>query len=57
MSYAGVVEGCCFLGGRPPQCGGEMLKAGEEEIESIREYFEWQAPDLEGVMYFCEDRS
>jgi hypothetical protein len=24
-----------------------MLKASEEEIESIREYFEWQAPDLE----------
>jgi len=23
-----------------------MLKASEEEIESIREYFEWQAPDL-----------
>src|ERR1700684_2931153 len=24
-----------------------MLKASEEEIESVREYFEWQAPDLE----------
>ena len=24
-----------------------MLKASEEEIETIREYFEWQAPDLE----------
>ena len=24
-----------------------MLKASEAEIESIREYFEWQAPDLE----------
>lgn len=24
-----------------------MLKASEEEIEEIREYFEWQAPDLE----------
>ena len=24
-----------------------MLKATEEEIEEIREYFEWQAPDLE----------
>ena len=24
-----------------------MLKATEEEIEEVREYFEWQAPDLE----------
>ena len=24
-----------------------MLKASEEEIETVREYFEWQAPDLE----------
>jgi hypothetical protein len=24
-----------------------MLKASEEEIEGVREYFEWQAPDLE----------
>lgn len=24
-----------------------MLKATEEEIEKVREYFEWQAPDLE----------
>jgi hypothetical protein len=24
-----------------------MLKATEEEIEQVREYFEWQAPDLE----------
>jgi hypothetical protein len=24
-----------------------MLKATEEEIEDVREYFEWQAPDLE----------
>jgi hypothetical protein len=24
-----------------------MLKATEEEIENVREYFEWQAPDLE----------
>ena len=24
-----------------------MLKATEEEIEGVREYFEWQAPDLE----------
>jgi len=24
-----------------------MLKATDEEIESVREYFEWQAPDLE----------
>jgi cation transport regulator ChaC len=24
-----------------------MLKATEEEIEAVREYFEWQAPDLE----------
>ena len=24
-----------------------MLKATEEEVEEIREYFEWQAPDLE----------
>jgi hypothetical protein len=24
-----------------------MLKATEREIEEIREYFEWQAPDLE----------
>lgn len=24
-----------------------MLKATEDEIESVREYFEWQAPDLE----------
>lgn len=24
-----------------------MLKASEEEIEAVREYFEWQAPDLE----------
>lgn len=24
-----------------------MLKASEEEIESVREYFEWQAPDLQ----------
>lgn len=24
-----------------------MLKATEEEIEEIQEYFEWQAPDLE----------
>jgi hypothetical protein len=24
-----------------------MLKATEEEIEEIREYFEWQASDLE----------
>ena len=23
------------------------LKATEEEVEEIREYFEWQAPDLE----------
>jgi hypothetical protein len=23
-----------------------MLKAGAEETEAIREYFEWQAPDL-----------
>lgn len=28
---------------RPPQCVGNMLKASEEEIEAIREYFEWQA--------------
>ncbi len=26
-----------------------MLKASEEEIEAIREYFEWQAPDLEVI--------
>lgn len=24
-----------------------MLKASDEEIENVREYFEWQAPDLE----------
>jgi len=24
-----------------------MLKATDEEIEEVREYFEWQAPDLE----------
>jgi len=24
-----------------------MLKATEKEIEDVREYFEWQAPDLE----------
>ena len=24
-----------------------MLKATDEEIEDVREYFEWQAPDLE----------
>lgn len=24
-----------------------MLKATDDEIESVREYFEWQAPDLE----------
>ena len=24
-----------------------MLKATEREIEEVREYFEWQAPDLE----------
>jgi hypothetical protein len=24
-----------------------MLKTNEEEIETVREYFEWQAPDLE----------
>jgi hypothetical protein len=24
-----------------------MLKASEEEIETVREYFEWQAPELE----------
>src|SRR3546814_7466079 len=24
-----------------------MLKTTEEEIEEVREYFEWQAPDLE----------
>ena len=24
-----------------------MLKATQEEIEEVREYFEWQAPDLE----------
>jgi hypothetical protein len=24
-----------------------MLKSTEEEIEEVREYFEWQAPDLE----------
>ncbi|MCF8506680.1 MAG: gamma-glutamylcyclotransferase [Caulobacter sp.] len=24
-----------------------MLKASEDEIEAVREYFEWQAPDLE----------
>ena len=24
-----------------------MLKAIDEEIEKVREYFEWQAPDLE----------
>src|SRR4029079_7362936 len=24
-----------------------MLKATEQEIEKVREYFEWQAPDLE----------
>ena len=27
--------------------GLTMLKATEEEIEAVREYFEWQAPDLE----------
>ncbi|MEA3001981.1 MAG: hypothetical protein QOH81_769 [Sphingomonadales bacterium] len=24
-----------------------MLKATEDEMEEVREYFEWQAPDLE----------
>ena len=24
-----------------------MLKATDQEIEEVREYFEWQAPDLE----------
>jgi hypothetical protein len=24
-----------------------VLKATEQEIEEVREYFEWQAPDLE----------
>ncbi|OSJ08863.1 hypothetical protein BST63_27340 [Bradyrhizobium canariense] len=24
-----------------------MLKATDKEIEEVREYFEWQAPDLE----------
>jgi len=24
-----------------------MLKATQEEMEEVREYFEWQAPDLE----------
>ena len=26
-----------------------MLKTTEEEIEEVREYFEWQAPDLEVI--------
>jgi hypothetical protein len=31
-----------------------MLKATEDEIEEVREYFEWQAPDLE--VTFNKDR-
>ena len=33
-----------------------MLKATEEEIEEVREYFEWQAPDLELDLRFPEFR-
>jgi len=31
----------------PP--GPGMLKASEDETETVREYFEWQAPDLEVI--------
>jgi hypothetical protein len=37
----------CRRGATSPSRELIMLKATEEEIEEVREYFEWQAPDLE----------
>src|SRR6202047_1390145 len=37
----------CSRGAPSPPREPIMLKATEREIEEVREYFEWQAPDLE----------
>jgi hypothetical protein len=37
----------CRLAATSPSREPIMLKATEGEIEEVREYFEWQAPDLE----------
>jgi hypothetical protein len=42
-----VSQTLCMRGAASPSREPIMLKATEEEIEEVREYFEWQAPDLE----------